>query len=756
MEKLSARGLLAQVVLVAFGWVGMIGVQALAETVQTSFANLRVEPGPQGRIITALPKGTALDLLRGEGDYAEVRVTRTGLTGWVYLPAQGWRIEQPAAPAQTTSPAVAQPTQPTQPTQAERDLPVVGVAVPGARPQPVPDAASKSGAEGLSPLAEPELLDAANALPRSRGPWAYPLENGDAAHIPVGDLRLEMDPVDAQVLFRKDPNDRSAFPVRVMDGQGSHAGKVAVKGNFSRNFLKKSLLVALDRGQQAHGRSRFALNAMATDPGQVREWLAWDLIRKLGMAAPKAHYTHLFINGEFIGLYLDIEWMDAALFERLGLGEGTAGKSQFIEADGDGYCGDLTPASLGRGDLCWSKIAPRDGDLGPLEDMIRALNATPSAGFDAWLEVNFDVGSVIDWLVLNTLFQNGDSYNKNYFLHRAGSDGKWRVIPWDYDLTLGRVADPLLPFPRMIYNSFFQYALPPDLGAENPLKRKVFENPRLFARYKARLAQVLGDGGVDGPSAGWFAPQTFRQRLADLAALSRRTRTQEKYPAPGAEHADTLLEALAFFNEWRGHLLRATVLENTVFGSARWLMLPAPDALAQAAPALTQEQLRQRRHQRLDLAATRELNVRHARLPLVDPLLGWPLGLATLREASGPVRLTLETARESAPTRLPPGMTAAQCVERTWFATVKSEAAATLDLEFDYLHEASTRREVPEGLDESALRIYWFDGQAWRQAGSHVNGLANLVALPELRLMPDVANRFVVCVPGQVQEMGTP
>lgn len=730
-------------VLVMLVWAVPGPARAWAETVTTRFANLRAEPSPQARVITALPRGTVVDVLRAQGDFVEVRVTRTGLGGWIHRPAQGWREARPAAEAAAPGPepapaqAARAPVPAATPVEPEKLAPVASAPAPQPSVEPPP--------------AQPEVMDAANALPRARGPWAYPLENGDASRIAVDELRLEMDPLDARVLFRKDPFDRSSFPVRVLDGQGGHAGTVAVKGSFSRNFLKKSLLIALEKGQQAHGRSRFALNAMATDPSQAREWLAWDLIHKLGMAAPAARYTRLFINGEFIGLYLDIEWMDAALFQRWGLGDGPAGKSQFIEADGDGYCGDLTPASVGRGDLCWAKIAPRDRALTPLEDMVRALNAVPGAEFDTWLEANFDAGSVIDWLVVNSLFQNGDTYNKNYFLHRAGSDGKWRVIPWDYDLSLGRVADPVLPFPRMIYNGFFQYAFPPDLGAENPLKRKVFENPRLFARYKARLAQVLGDGAADGPAAGWFAPQAFRARLADLAALSRGTRAREKYAVPGAEQADTLLESLAFFNEWRGHLLRATVLENTVFGTARWAILPLRDT-----PAASEEQSRQRRHQRLDLAATRELKLRHARMPLADPILGWPLGLATLREAGAPVRLTLETARETAPSRLPPGLAAHQCVERTWFATVKSDAPAVLDLEFDYLHEASTRREVPEGLDESALRVYWHDGQAWREPAGHVNGLANLVALPELKLAPDVVNRFVACVPGQGREMRKP
>lgn len=750
MAKHSVSSLLALVSIGILGWVLQGHGPALAESVNTDFANLRSEPRTQGRVITALPKGTSVDVLRREGDFAEIRVTRTGLSGWVYVPAQGWRpansqtptnisaSTKEAAPVLITTTTVASPENITQPTELSPTA-SMPAAMPELRGQP---------ANTSPPLAQPAVMDAVNALPRAQGPWTYPLENGDATRIPVDELRLEMDPLDASVLYRKDPYDRSTFPVRVHDGVGSHSGKVSVKGSFSRHFLKKSLLISLDKGETAHGRSRFALNAMATDPSQAREWLAWDLIHKLGMVAPKARYTRLFINGEFIGLYLDIEWMDAAMFNKLGLGDKEGEKSQFFESEGEGYCGNLSPASIERGDLCWNKITPRDGDMAPLAELVKNLNAVPAVEFDTWLESHFDAQSVIDWLVVNTLTQNGDTYNKNYFLHRSAGDRKWRVIPWDYDLAWGRVADPALPFPRMIYNGFFQYAFPPDLGAENPLKRKLFENPTLYARYKGRLAQVLEVKAGNGhPAAGWYEPQSFRQRLTDLAAFTRTTRASEKYPVPGQDSAQALLESLAFFNEWRGHALKATVLEKTVFDTPRWTILP-PASVA----AINQEQLRQRRHQRMDLSATTDLNVRHARTPLIDPLLGWPLGMATLREATAPVRLTLENAREAAPKRLPAELPAGRCIERTWFVTVKSGAPATLDMEFDYLHEASTRREVPDSLDESGLKLYWFDGQTWHTPPSHINGLANLVAVPDLKLAPDVLHRFVACTPAQIEE----
>lgn len=229
---------------------------------------------------------------------------------------------------------------------------------------------------------------------------------GLAGGTPVAssDIHLEMDAQDAEVLFRKEPFDESVFPVRLKIGNGLVAGEIAVKGSFSRRYLKKSLLVTLPKGQTWQGRRRIALNAMATDPTQSREWLAWDLARALGMRIPQTGYRKLYLNGRYIGLYFDIEWMDDVMFDRLGLGHG-----EFYQPDDNTYCGDFMPANVSRTTFCWKKIFPQGGDMSALTNLAKALNDTPVENFDIWLDEHFDAQSVIDWLVINTLTQNGDT-----------------------------------------------------------------------------------------------------------------------------------------------------------------------------------------------------------------------------------------------------------------------------------------------------------------------------------------------------------
>ena len=560
---------------------------------------------------------------------------------------------------------------------------------------------------------------------------------GLAGGTPVasGEIHLEMDARDAEVLFRKEPFDESAFPVRLKIGNGLVAGEIAVKGSFSRRYLKKSLLITLPKGQAWQGHRRIALNAMATDPTQAREWLAWDLARALGMRIPRTGYKKLYLNGRYIGLYFDIEWMDDVMFDRLGLGHG-----EFYQPDDNTYCGDFMPANISRTTFCWKKIFPQGGDMSALTNLAKALNDTPVENFDTWLDEHFDAQSVIDWLVINTLTQNGDTYNKNYFLHYAPAEQKWRVIPWDYDLSWGRVADNAQAFPKNIHNEFFQYLYPPVVGAENPLKTKMLKNPRLYARFQARLKEVLTPG--DTPASGWYEPTGFQRRLADIKALVEPLLAQEAYPAQQPGAASAHFDALAFFNEWRYHTLKGLLLDPSPFDTPRWLPYTSYTPLT----PLTPESLTQRRTQPMDLMANEVLAAHGEKTPFMEKLLAYPLAFATLREGQAPVRLTVETDREAPPSSLPPGKSASQCIERTWFVTLKSEQPARVDLQFDYLQESSTRHELGSAIkDESHLTLWRHDGKTWQLTRAAVNPVANYFNIAAQPLVPGILNRYVAC-----------
>lgn len=565
-----------------------------------------------------------------------------------------------------------------------------------------------------------------------------------AALAPV-ELRLAMDPLEAQILFRKEPYDLSSFPVQLVDGGGTRAGRVVVTGSSSRRFLKKSLQVRLDGGATWRENARVSLKAMATDASYLREWAAWDLAHALGMVAPRTEMVRLFINDAFIGPFMFFDWIDAGMMSRRGWGRDGA----LYHPKDETYCGGLDDARLETLKRCWSQFAPRDGDFAELAALARELDATQVTDFDRYLDAQFDADSVLNWIVLNTITSNTDSYNKNYFLYRSRQAGRWVVVPWDFDLSFGRNADPVLPFPRSIFNDNYQYFYSPELGNPHPLKEKLLRNAALYARFKARLAHVLGiarDPGAPDTAFGWFEPGRFAQRLQGWQTALAADVAQDRYRGLAPGEFERHVAALADYNLSRYHLLTHQVLGVTVFGTPRWLPYTAYPLVETVAPAAGAT----RQRQPLDLVANVSLPAGSMAAVAVDAQFSRPVAMLRAAPTDHDRRIRVEVETERVPVLRPPGMAPGQCVERTWFVDLKTPGGPVdAGLRVDYLEESSLRHEIGADVrDQSRLVLWAHQGEQWRRLTTRANPVSKVLDVDTLTLRPGQVTRLVACVDG--------
>ncbi|MBA4742573.1 MAG: CotH kinase family protein [Azoarcus sp.] len=557
------------------------------------------------------------------------------------------------------------------------------------------------------------------------------------------ELHLAMKPLDREVIFRKEPFDTSSFPVRLQQPDGSSVeGRAEVSGSFSRRFLKKSIRIELAGDARWHHNRRVSLDAMATDPSYLREWAAWDLAHALGMTAPDVRMVRLHINDAYVGPFMQFDWIDPAMMARQGLGSDGA---LYHPKDAE-FCGGFANPAREELARCWFELAPRGGGYAELSQLARELAETPAADFDDYLERRFDVDSVINWVLLNTITSNTDTYNKNYFLYLSRKTGKWLVVPWDYDLSFGRNADPALPFPQTILNDNFQYFYTPELGNDNPLKQKLLSNPALYARFQARLAHVLGvahDTRAPDDAFGWFAPEIFRSRLADWARTLLPDAQQDVHSATSSEDFIQHVEALDHYNLLRYTVLRHQVLGTTVFGTARWLPYRSYPLLEEAAPNAPDARMRTP----LDLSGTVELTTPDARVAAVDKQFSRPVGIFRRGTGGEPVRVRIEAETERRPAVVPPGKAPGQCIERTWFVDLKTPGTTlTTDLIVDYLEESSIHHEVGSGIgDQNRLSLWSLADGTWTALPTHANATSKTLTTRDLSLRPGQVERIVAC-----------
>ncbi len=572
-----------------------------------------------------------------------------------------------------------------------------------ARVSPVATRASGSSA-ALALLALPALFGvlAAGPAPAADPP---PASAGGSSMIPIDTLAIEMDARDARVLFRKDPFDKSTFPVTVRSGQAERLrGRIEVKGSFTRMTPKKSLLIKLDHGKW-RGASRISLNGMGTDGSMMREWLSWELMRSLGMVIPETRYTRLVINGADSGLFLRVEWIDSGMFERAGLG----GDGEFFHPYDATFCGDLTPESLEPARNCWLKLAPRDNDFASLRALTQELAAQPVDSFDQLVDRRFDAEAVVNWFAANALVSETDTYNKNYFLYLSKKTGKWLVVPWDYDLTFGRAFDPDRESPYTILNDHFHYYFPVEAGQSNPLHYQALKNAKLRARVLARIRDlVTGTPEPGRPWRGWFAPERMDARIAALREALLPELRRDPFLGNDVQRFEDQVGALRFYAHARVQNLKQVVL---ALGSAR-----------------------HRDQGEATVPAGRS----------ADLMDSWGFVLARVAAPAGAAAAVEARVVRGWPELVPPGIDRAACVQRTWWVESRRGPAA-VDLTLTYLDEGLLAREPGAAVgDERALRLWARGPSGWAALPTRVAPLANLLTTRGLKL-PRGETRLVAC-----------
>jgi hypothetical protein len=218
-----------------------------------------------------------------------------------------------------------------------------------------------------------------------------------------------------------------------------------LRGNTSRFSQKKSFKVSFNRftqGGKYYGVEKLNLNGEHNDPSVMRSKVGWDLMRFFDIPAPRSNHVEVYINGDYYGLYINVEHIDEEFV-----------KSRFLNNDGNlykclwpadlNYLGsdpDLYKYDMGGRRAYDLKTNTEADDYSDIAHFIDILNNTSDEKLYCKLHEVFNVDDYIKVIVIDILLGNWDGYiyNKNnFYLYRNTASGKFEYIPYDLDNTLG-------------------------------------------------------------------------------------------------------------------------------------------------------------------------------------------------------------------------------------------------------------------------------------------------------------------------------
>jgi spore coat protein H len=336
-----------------------------------------------------------------------------------------------------------------------------------------------------------------------------------SSKLPVYELKME--PRDLAKLDA-DPSSNETHPATfIADGVTYEKVHVRYRGDWARSWPKKPLKIFFNEDKPFQGHHSVNLNSAWRDASFLRETLAYQVYNTCGVPASRSRVVRLNLNGQFRGLYVEVEQVDKAFLKRVQL----KGAALYKAHSSENWADERDLGRLASYTNHYEPETQKNETHADLQQFCQALSRSTNAL--EFFTNHVDLEKYINFLAVTAFVQNWDCFNKNhYLLHDLKGSKKWVVVPWDLDRTFGDI--------------WFGRAI----GAELPILQgtKSFPGPTGWNRMMEKF----------------FSDSTLRERFAKrLQQLLETELTTEKlFPVLDRFEAEANAEAAQDRKRWRG------------------------------------------------------------------------------------------------------------------------------------------------------------------------------------------------------------
>lgn len=178
-------------------------------------------------------------------------------------------------------------------------------------------------------------------------------------------------------------------------------------------------------GQELNSQDRLTLNNAVQDPSFVKQCLSFSIFAAAGIPAPRCNFAQVSVNGEALGIYVNVEDADESFIAR-----------HFADATGklfEAEISDFWPGWTGTWD---PDSAAAEAGNEEIIDLANVLYQTPYPELLAAVESRVDIEQFITYWAVEAVVGHMDGYfynMNNMFFYIDPDDGLMRFMPWDMD-----------------------------------------------------------------------------------------------------------------------------------------------------------------------------------------------------------------------------------------------------------------------------------------------------------------------------------
>lgn len=294
------------------------------------------------------------------------------------------------------------------------------------------------------------------------------IENILKLFIPGGTYRDIMEVEGNRILIRN--------PELIVNGDSVKGGTINTRGKTTLLLRRKSFNIELEQsirlflyGEDQLFKKFYAIS-LSMDKHYFRNRISFEMMKILGLFELFNSYGELKINGNTEGVYLLVERPQDWALKKI--------KSPFIIRRGFDHHIDKYKTGK-KTDPSVSAYYKKQ-----FRNIYRSLNRYEGEELYAELSRWIDLDMYMKWLAFNFFIRNGDYTDEVYF-YIDPSDGRFRIIPWDYDDIFSRQPH---EGKDMKLKTTGQNLI---FSSEDDLDKVIASDPGLYNKYLLHLKEML-------------------------------------------------------------------------------------------------------------------------------------------------------------------------------------------------------------------------------------------------------------------------
>jgi spore coat protein CotH len=292
------------------------------------------------------------------------------------------------------------------------------------------------------------------------------------------------------------------------------------RGNGSRNQQKPGFRIDIDRfvtDQRFLRLKSFVVDNVTQDDSLIKERVAMRLFERLGLPAPREAHARVYVNDEFMGVYVIVESIDKDFIERTMTRPGPVEGTAVSERDGvlfeyrwhyPFYFAYLGPELEKYSELFEPKTHEDDSPdrlYRPLEEMCRFITESSDEDFMVVVGGYLDLREWVRYVAAENFVSEkdgmlGDWGVNNFYLYRLEQQNIAKVIAWDKDNAFNRAEMPI--WAGMVDNVLMRRAM------AVPELRELYLNTLLEAASLASTPVGIAPDGESAPA--WLESEIDR------------------------------------------------------------------------------------------------------------------------------------------------------------------------------------------------------------------------------------------------------